>query len=142
MQTKRHRLPKMKEPAFLPTANPSPTFQEEESAAHAGPEPAPYAQPSGDPAENGKEPAHIPPKYPCPCCGCRTLPVPAADAIAYICPVCFWENDVFLSREDEPSDENHGMTLREARDNFKQYHACDPRFLQFVRAPFKEEQNG
>lgn len=136
MRVKRHRLPKMKEPAFLPTANPSPTSQEEKTTAHPGTEPAPCAH------ENGKEPAHIPPKYPCPCCGCRTLPVPAADAIAYICPVCFWENDVFLSREDEPSDENHGMTLQEARANFNQYHACDPRFLQFVRAPTKEEQNG
>lgn len=35
-------------------------------------------------------------KYPCPCCGYLTYPVPREDAIAYICPVCFWENDVFV----------------------------------------------
>ena len=34
-------------------------------------------------------------KYPYPCCTCITLPVPPEEAIAYICPVCFWENDVF-----------------------------------------------
>ncbi|MEG0388886.1 MAG: CPCC family cysteine-rich protein, partial [Niameybacter sp.] len=33
--------------------------------------------------------------YACLCCGYKTLPVPKEDAIAYICPVCFWENDVF-----------------------------------------------
>lgn len=49
--------------------------------------------------------------YPCPCCGCLTFPVPKEEAIAYICPVCFWENDVFDPDEDAPSDENRGMTL-------------------------------
>ena len=48
-------------------------------------------------------------KYPCPCCGYLTYPVPREDAIAYICPVCFWENDVFVTSVDEPSDENHGI---------------------------------
>lgn len=55
--------------------------------------------------------------YPCPCCGYHTLPVSKEDAIAFICPVCFWENDIFISSDDEPSDENHGMTLNEARRN-------------------------
>lgn len=43
-------------------------------------------------------------KYPCPCCGYLTYPVPREDAIAYICPVCFWENDVFVTSDDEPSE--------------------------------------
>ena len=63
--------------------------------------------------------------YKCLCCGNETLPVPAADAIAYICPVCWWENDVFLHGDDEPSDENHGMTLLQARKNYKKYGICD-----------------
>ena len=58
-------------------------------------------------------------KYPCPCCGCITFPVPREEAVAFICPVCVWENDRFLSREDEPSDENHGLTLAQARENDK-----------------------
>lgn len=53
-------------------------------------------------------------KYPCPCCGYLTYPVPQEEAIAYICPVCFWENDVFVTSDDEPSDENHGIPLRPA----------------------------
>ena len=52
-------------------------------------------------------------KYSCPCCGYYTFPVPADQAVAYICPVCFWENDVFIESDDEPSDENHGLTLNE-----------------------------
>ena len=43
--------------------------------------------------------------YKCLCCGNETLPVPTEEAIAYICPVCWWENDVFLKSPDEPSDE-------------------------------------
>ena len=63
--------------------------------------------------------------YRCLCCGNETLPVPAEEAIAYICPVCWWENDVFLNSPDEPSDENHGMTLLEAQENYIKYGICD-----------------
>ena len=31
--------------------------------------------------------------YKCLCCGNETLPVPADEAIAYICPVCWWVPD-------------------------------------------------
>ena len=40
-----------------------------------------------------------------------------------------WENDVFLKSDDEPSDENHGMTLREAKENYKKFGACAERFV-------------
>ena len=63
--------------------------------------------------------------YKCLCCGNETLPVPAEEAIAFICPVCWWENDVFLKSPDEPSDENHGMTLLEAHENYIKYGICD-----------------
>lgn len=74
-------------------------------------------------------------KYPCPCCGCITFPVPREEAVAFICPVCFWENDLFLSREDEPSDENHGLTLAQARENYKTLGVCRRELLPYVRAP-------
>ena len=50
-------------------------------------------------------PKEPPPKgrFPCPCCGYLTYPTPKEYAVAYICPVCFWENDVFTSDEDELS---------------------------------------
>ena len=63
--------------------------------------------------------------YKCLCCGNETLPAPAEDAVAYICPVCWWENDVFLKSPDEPSGENHGMTLLEAHENYIKYGICD-----------------
>lgn len=65
--------------------------------------------------------------YKCMCCGNETLSVPVDDAIAYICPVCWWENDVFLRSSDEPGDENHGITLLEAQENYKKYGICDQR---------------
>lgn len=74
-------------------------------------------------------------RYACPCCGCRTFPVKAEEAPAFICPVCFWENDLFLSGEDEQSDENHGLTLREARENYRKIGACCPEMLPHVRPP-------
>ena len=68
-------------------------------------------------------------KYPCPCCGYLTYPVPRENAIAYICPVCFWENDVFVTSDDEPSDENHGISLRTAQENYRSFGACARTFF-------------
>ena len=78
-------------------------------------------------------------KYPCPCCGCYTFSLPARDNTAFICPVCMWENDVFAASEDEPSDENHGITLREARKNYQTYGVCELRRKRYAREPFPEE---
>ena len=78
-------------------------------------------------------------KYPCPCCHNITFPVPPEEAVAYICPVCFWENDVFISDANEASDENHGMTLNEARENYRKIGACSPDMLRHVRKPQPEE---
>lgn len=78
-------------------------------------------------------------KYECPCCGYFTFPVPQENAIAYICPVCFWENDIFTSNDDAPSDENYGMTLNEGRQNFKIFGACSRDMLVRVRKPYKDE---
>ena len=77
--------------------------------------------------------------FPCPCCGYLTLPVPREEAVAYICPVCYWENDVFTKSDDEPSDENHGMTLNEGRKNYKELGACSERLAAYVRKPIPEE---
>ncbi|WP_367272273.1 methylated-DNA--[protein]-cysteine S-methyltransferase [uncultured Dysosmobacter sp.] len=84
----------------------------------------------------------VPGRYPCPCCGCKTFPVPAADAVAYICPVCMWENDVFTASPDEPSDENHGMTLEQGRENYKTFGVCDIRLARYARKPLLEELDG
>ena len=67
--------------------------------------------------------------YKCLCCGLETLPVPPEEAIAFICPVCWWENDVFIKSDDEPSDENKGITLNEARANYKKCSIAHPQFI-------------
>ena len=78
-------------------------------------------------------------RFPCPCCGCLTFLLPATYALAYICPVWMWENDVFTASDDEPSDENHGLTLHQGRANYRALGVCDPRLVQHARKPFPEE---
>lgn len=92
---------------------------------------------------NASPPPTKPPepgKFPCPCCGYRTFPVPKEEAMAYICPVCYWENDVFTSSDDEPSDENRGMTLNQAREACRRLGAVREEFLPHVREPLPEER--
>lgn len=86
-----------------------------------------------------ESPPPRPGKFPCPCCGYKTFPVPREDAVAYICPVCLWENDVFDPGEDQPSDENRGMTLRQARAAFRRLGAVRAELLPYARKPLPEE---
>ena len=44
-----------------------------------------------------------PGRYPCPCCG------------------------QIISSDNEPSDENHGLTLSQGRENVRRFGTCDPR---------------
>ena len=78
-------------------------------------------------------------QFPCPCCGCLTFPVPREEAMAHICPVCFWENDGFDPEEDAPSDENRGMTLRQGRENYRRWGAVRQDLVPFARPPRPEE---
>ena len=78
-------------------------------------------------------------RFPCPCCGYLTFPVPKEEAIAYICPVCYWENDVFDPGEDTPSDENRGMTLRQGRENYRKWGAVREDLMHHARPPRPEE---
>lgn len=77
--------------------------------------------------------------YKCPCCGNYTFRDPPDISIAYICPVCCWENDVFITADDEPSDENGGITLVDAKKNYKAYGASRKKLLRMVRSPTPEE---
>ena len=99
----------------------------------------PVAKTYDGPAPEIPEPPEVVGKYPCPCCGYITLSVPKEMALAYICPVCFWENDVFDPGEDDPSDENGGMTLRQGRENYHKYGAVRQRLVQYTRPPRTEE---
>ena len=66
--------------------------------------------------------------------------VERADITIYICPVCFWENDPFITSDNEPSDSNHGTTLKEAKSNFLQFGACVKEMLHYVRPPRDDEK--
>ena len=78
-------------------------------------------------------------KFPCPCCGYWTFPVSKEEAVAYICPVCFWENDVFALGEDQPSEENRGITLKQGREAFRRLGAVRKDLAQYTRKPLPEE---
>jgi hypothetical protein len=78
-------------------------------------------------------------KYACPCCEFKTLP---ARGHYDICSVCFWEDD---GQDDHDSDEIRGgpngeLSLVQARFNFRNYGACDKRFVDNVRPPPEEER--
>lgn len=79
------------------------------------------AWPEDTPAPNCDELGRL--YAPCACCGAETVP---EGSIAHICPVCGWETDTFILSDDEPSDQNHGLTLDEARLNFRVFGICDP----------------
>ena len=67
---------------------------------------------------------------PCPCCGEITIPN-GGNALAYICPVCLWEIDLFITSDDEKSDQNHGLTLRQARKNYAVWGAVLPELAKY-----------
>ena len=68
----------------------------------------------------------------CPCCGNKTIPN-HGDALDYICPICFWEIDLFMKSENESSDQNHGLTLVEARQKCKRYGAVLPHLKKLCK---------
>ena len=95
-------------------------------------------------------------KHQCLCCGFKTLETRAGYDI---CPVCFWEDDAYLDfsmepivgiyfdREptvsellDIPSCANHGMTLRNAQENYRLFGACVKEMLPYVRKPRSSEK--
>jgi len=80
-------------------------------------------------------------RYSCPCCGCKTLDERGGHDI---CPVCFWEDD---GQDDADADTvrggpNGSLSLTAARRNYREFGACERRFLENVRTPRPEEEAG
>ncbi len=77
--------------------------------------------------------------YPCPCCGYRTLPEPPLGTYS-ICDVCFWEDD--RVQFDDPDYEGgaNRVSLRQARDNYREFGVSELRFKTNVRPPCSDEQ--
>ena len=77
-------------------------------------------------------------RYKCPCCGCYTFKKkPSGDFD--ICPVCFWEDDPSQESDPELGGGANELSLRESRENFKTFGACEERYLKRVREPLPEE---
>lgn len=110
-------------PFILPEAFPGLSWEQEEEEAA----PDPFDRPDlCAQAQDEQEPHWTQPDMPtepCPCCGAD---IPENPSPGYICPMCWWEIDYFTANEDEPSDQNHGLSLAEARLNFRTFGICDP----------------
>jgi len=72
--------------------------------------------------------------YRCPCCMCFTLSGPGRYDI---CPVCFWEDDGTTG--EHGFSPNYGVTLDEARENYRTIGASKEHDVQYVRKPEPEE---
>lgn len=77
-------------------------------------------------------------KYKCLCCGYRTLD----ERGGYdICPICFWEDEPGQREDDldKKSGANHGLTMRQAKENYKRFGACEESMIKNVRKPNEDE---
>lgn len=79
-------------------------------------------------------------KYKCPCCGYYTMDEP--NGSYGICEVCFWEDDRSQNNDPELAGGANRVCLREARENFLRYGACDEKAIPFTRMPTAEEVSG
>ena len=79
-------------------------------------------------------------KYKCPCCSYYTMDEP--NGSYGICEVCFWEDDIAQDKDPELAGGANRVCLREARENFLKYGACDEKAIPFTRMPTAEEVSG
>ena len=78
-------------------------------------------------------------RYACPCCGFLTYKEKPGDTY-YICPVCVWEDDGWQFLNPESGQRANKVSLLDAKKNFKNYGACEERFVKYVREPLEEEK--
>lgn len=69
-------------------------------------------------------------KYVCKCCGCAAMDT--ADEYD-ICPVCFWEKDIYQEENPDESEGANKVSLNEAKRNYAEFGACEKRFMLNVR---------
>jgi len=74
-------------------------------------------------------------KYTCFICGYKTLD---SRCDWDICPVCFWEDDVWVEEEDENSPAN-SLLVSVAQANFMLFGAVDKKSINDVRKPLPNE---
>lgn len=69
------------------------------------------------------------PRVKCECCEYVSI---AESGCYQICPVCFWEDEGPGWGLDEQSPANHGLSIRQGRENFKKYGACEIEMVKNV----------
>ena len=77
-------------------------------------------------------------KYKCPCCGYLTMPRKPPGTFD-ICPVCFWEDDPIQFQDINYVGGANKPSLKQARENFLKFGACEQRSVKHVRRPLPEE---
>lgn len=78
-------------------------------------------------------------RYRCPCCDYLTLTEPPPGTHA-TCPVCRWEDDATQYCEVDYKGGANKVSLRQGRDNYRDYGYSDPKRAPRVRPPTPEER--
>lgn len=79
-------------------------------------------------------------KLKCPCCGYYTIDNDGDDIVVDICEVCYWQYDVIAQENPNIAiGPNHGVSLNQARENYKRIGASSIRVKDFVRLPKENE---
>jgi hypothetical protein len=76
-------------------------------------------------------------KYACVCCGHKVFY--REDHLWEICSVCFWQSDPGQDADELSKGGANKVSLREARENYKQFGACEESSMPFVRPPKDDE---
>ncbi|GAA4386841.1 CPCC family cysteine-rich protein [Hymenobacter koreensis] len=71
------------------------------------------------------------PNLTCACCGYKTI-----GREFEICYVCWWQKDSY-QEEVNPDDDDgpNYVSLKVARENYKQFRACDRKFEKLAKSP-------
>ncbi|MBI4955819.1 MAG: hydrolase [Myxococcales bacterium] len=80
----------------------------------------------------------MPKSFACPCCGCLTLDEAPPGTFA-VCPVCDWEDDDVQCGDPSYRGGANGVSLDEARANFRAFGAVTTEAVARVRLPRPNE---
>jgi isopentenyldiphosphate isomerase len=86
-----------------------------------------------------KFPDNMKEKHACPCCGYKTFDE-QPNGSHNICPVCFWEDDLFQLNNPDYEGGTNWVSLRQAQKNFAVFGACEKDMIKNIRKPTPDEQ--